>query len=88
MSIMDTNGEVVMDVVMIVFAQQQASLDRETVPMQGTFRVIEKDSGWPGVRPKSIIVEIVDTAINSADPRHRIKFKWLLDSSASINEDR
>ena len=88
MSIMDTNGEVFMDVVMIVLAQQQASVDPETVPTKGTFRVIEKDFGWPGLRPKSITLEIVDTAINSADPRDRIKFKWLLDSSASITEDR
>ena len=87
MSIMDTNGEVFMDVVMIVLAQQQASVDPETVPTQGTFRVIEKDFGLPGVRPKSIIVEIVDTAMDSADPRDRIKFRWQLDASV-IDEEQ
>ena len=81
MSIMDTNGEVFMDVVMLALARQQASIDPATVPTQGTFRVIYKDFGIPGVRLRAIIVEIVDTAMNSTDPRDSIKFEWQLDVS-------
>ena len=81
MSIMDTNGEVFMDVVMLALARQQASIDPATVPTQGTFRVIYKDFGIPGVRLRAILVEIVDTAMNSTDPRDSIKFEWQLDVS-------
>ena len=79
MSIMDTNAEIFKDVTMVVRPPHHDTVHLKEVPSQGTFRVLEKDLGWPDVRRRSVVVEIVETAVHSVDPCDRVKFRWLLD---------
>lgn len=88
MSIMDTNCEVFKNVEMIVMPHQQETINFKAVPSQGTFRVLDEDFGLAGVRPRSIVVEIVETAVDSVDPCDRIKSRWLFDAPVPADEGK
>ena len=83
---MDSNGEIFTDAMMVVMPHHQETVSFNDVPSQGIFRVLEKDSGWPGVRPRSVVAEIVETAVDSVDLCDRLKLRWLLDAPVPTDE--